>query len=370
MQTQAGVPTVMSAVMLMGHGGIDRLVNRTDAPTPQPGTGEVLVRVGACGLNNTEINTRTGWYDRKVKSGLTEDLGLHGRDDDAGSSWLKTAVAFPRIQGSAVAGYIASVGAEVDPARVGQRVLVDPTVRDPRLPERAQLIEYVGSERDGGFAEYVAVPSINAHVIESPLSDAELATFPCSYDTAEEMLARASLSDGETVLITGAAGGVGTALIQLARVRGARVIAVASESKRDRIMALGAEHFIARDTADLQGAVEALVGEQAIDVVADVVGGELFGSLLKVLRRAGRYTTAGAIGGPTTTIDLRELIYKDLEMHGITNPTAATFARLVSLIDSGHLKPMLETAYRLEELPAAQEQMVKRTHVGKFVVVP
>jgi NADPH:quinone reductase-like Zn-dependent oxidoreductase len=360
----------MKAVILTGHGGIDRLISRADVPTPQPRQGEVLVRVGACGLNNTDINTRTGWYDRKVESSVTEELGLHGRDDGAGSNWLKGAVGFPRIQGAAVAGHIAAVGAEVDPARIGQRVLVDPSVRDPRLPVRAQLVEYLGSERDGGFAEYVAVPSINAHAIDSSFSDAELATFPCSYDTAEEMLARAGLGEGETILITGAAGGVGTALIQLAHIRGARVVAVASESKRGRLQALGADYFVARDAANLQQSVEALVGEQAVDVVADVVGGELFAPILKVLRRGGRYTTSGAIGGPTTAMDLRDLIYKDLEMYGITNPTADTFARLVALIEGARLKPMLEASYRLEELTAAQEQMLKRAHVGKFVVVP
>ena len=360
----------MNAVILTGHGGVDQLVDRADAPTPQPREGEVLVQVGACGLNNTDINTRTGWYDRRVESSVTEELGLHGRDDDAGSSWLKTAVDFPRIQGAAVAGHIAAVGAGVDRGRIGQRVLVDPSVRDPRLPPRAQLIEYLGSERDGGFADYVAVPSINAHAIDSLLSDAELATFPCSYDTAEEMLARANLSEGETMLVTGAAGGVGTALIQLARVRGARVVAVASESKRERLQALGADFFVARDADNLQRSVESAVGEAAIDVVADVVGGNLFSPIIKVLRRGGRYTTSGAIGGPTTTIDLRDLIYKDLEMYGITNPTADTFARLVTLIEAGQLKPLLEASYRLDELAAAQEQMVKRAHVGKFVVVP
>lgn len=370
MQTQTGVPTTMNAVVLAGHGGIDQLVHRSDAATPRPAEGEVLVRVGACGLNNTDINTRTGWYDRQVESGVTEDLGLRGRDDGAGYSWLKSSLGFPRIQGAAVAGHIAAVGAAVDPTRIGQRVLVDPSVRDPRLPRRAQIVQYLGSERDGGFADFVVVPSINAHAVDSPLSDAELATFPCSYDTAEEMLARAALAEGETILVTGAAGGVGTALIQLARVRGARVIAVASESKRERLLALGADHFVVRDAAGLQEAVEALVGEQGVDVVADVVGGELFGPILKVLRRAGRYSTAGAIGGPVTAMDLRDLIYKDLEMHGITNPTADTFARLVALIEGGQLKPLLEASYPLAELAAAQEQMIKRSHVGKFVVLP
>ena len=123
-------------------------------------------------------------------------------------------------------------------------MLVDPSVRDAELPARAQLLEYLGSERDGGFAEYVAVPSINAHPIDSTLSDAELATFPCSYDTAEEMLERAALAKGETIVITGAAGGVGTALIQLALVRGAQVVAIAGASKEARLRELGAHEFV------------------------------------------------------------------------------------------------------------------------------
>lgn len=365
---ETSVPTRMRAVVLTGHGGIDKLVMRDDVPTPRPDVGEVLVQVGACGLNNTDINTRSGWYDRKVASSVTEELGLHG-GEDAASSWNKDSVSFPRIQGAAVAGRIVGIGDGVESRRIGERVLVDPSVRDTRLPHRAQLAEYLGSERDGGFAEYVAVPSINAHAIDTSLTDAELATFPCSYDTAEEMLVRADLGEGETVLVTGASGGVGTALIQLAQARGARVLAVASPSKKERLEALGV-HFVARDAATLQEHVERLVGECGVDVVADVVGGPLFGPVLKVLRRGGRYTTSGAIGGPLTEFDLRDLIYKDLEMYGITNPTAETFARLVSLVHAGRLTPMLEAAYPLEDLRTAQEQMLKRTHVGKFVVVP
>ncbi|RNM17086.1 alcohol dehydrogenase family protein [Nocardioides pocheonensis] len=360
----------MSAVVLTGHGGLDKLVQRDDVPTPTPGFADVLVRVGACGLNNTDINTRSGWYDSVVETGVSEELGIHGRDDDAASSWNQGSVHFPRIQGAAVVGRVTAVGEGVDPARVGERVLVDPSVRDPDLPARAQLIEYLGSERDGGFAQYVVVPSVNAHAIESPLSDAELATFPCSYDTAEEMLARAALAKGETIVVTGAAGGVGTALIQLSLVRGARVVAIAGSAKESRLRELGAHDFIARETVDLQRAVEKVIGERGADVVADVVGGDMFDVLLKLLRRGGRYTTAGAIAGPTTRIDLRDLIYKDLEMYGITNPTAATFARLVDLVQAGLLQPLLENTFPLTELRRAQEQLLKRTHVGKYVVVP
>jgi NADPH:quinone reductase-like Zn-dependent oxidoreductase len=364
------VPAAMRATVLTGHGGLDKLVYRADVPTPKVEPDEVLVRVGACGMNNTDINTRTGWYDSAVETSVSEELGIHGSDDDAAGSWNKGSVAFPRIQGAAVAGQIAAVGPNVDPGRLGQRVLVDPSVRDPDLPARAQLVEYLGSERDGGFAEYVAVPSVNAHRIDTSLTDAELATFPCSYDTAEEMLERAGLAKGETIVVTGAAGGVGTALIQLALVRGARVVAIAGGSKEKRIRALGAHDFVARETADLRGAVEKVIGQRGAHVAADVVGGDIFDVLLKLLRRGGRYATAGAIAGPITKIDLRDLIYKDLEMYGITNPTARTFGRLVQLIQSGRVQPLLEKAFPLAELRTAQASLLKRTHVGKFVVEP
>ena len=368
--SEPSIPATMAAVVLTGHGGLDKLEYREDVPTPQPGQGEVLVAVGACGMNNTDINTRTGWYDSVVESAVSEDLGLRGRDDDAASSWNSTEVHFPRIQGAAVAGRIAGVGAGVDQSRVGERVLVDPSVRDLSLPKSAQLVEYLGSERDGGFAQYTVVPAVNAHRIETTLSDAELATFPCSYDTAEEMLGRARLAEGETIVVTGAAGGVGTAVIQLALVRGAHVVAVASANKEARLRALGAHDFIAREEPDLQKAIEAVVGARNTQVVADVVGGEMFDPVMKVLARGGRYTTAGAIGGPTTRIDLRDLIYKDLEMYGITNPTPETFARLVELVQAGRIQPLLEHEFPLAELADAQALLLKRSHVGKLVITP
>jgi NADPH:quinone reductase-like Zn-dependent oxidoreductase len=233
-----------------------------------------------------------------------------------------------------------------------------------------QLIAYLGGDRDGGFAEYVVIPTSCAFAINSPHSDAELATFPCSYDTAEEMLERARLSRGETVVVTGAAGGVGTALIQLSLLRGAHVIAVAGASKEKRIRALGVQGFIARETANIKVEVESLVGQAAVDVVADVVGGPIFGDLLKILRRGGRYTTAGAIAGPVQPMDLRDLIYKDLEMYGITCPTQETFARVVAYIRSGGLKPLLEKTFPLRQLGEAQVEFLKRTHFGKLAVIP
>ncbi|MFF3380634.1 alcohol dehydrogenase family protein [Streptomyces sp. NPDC002680] len=362
------VPATMRATVLTGHGGIDKLVFRDDYPAPAPAEGEVLVRVGACGMNNTDINTRTGWYDAVVESAVSEELGIQGRSDGAASSWNSSTVDFPRIQGAAVVGHIAGVGPGGDPARIGERVIVDPSVRDAELPLHAQLVQYLGSERDGGYADYVAVPEGNAHRIDSRLSDAELATFPCSYDTAEEMLQRARLADGETIVVTGAAGGVGTALIQLASLRGARVVAIAGAAKEKRLRALGAHEFVARESDDILREIEGVIGERGAHVAADVVGGPVFDVLLKALRRGGRYTTAGAIAGPVTRIDLRDLIYKDLEMFGITNPTAATFSRLVDLIQSGRLQPLLEEAFPLQDLARGQARLLKRTHIGKLVV--
>lgn len=366
----------MRAVILTGYGGLDKLEYREDIPTPVPGVHDVLVRVGACGVNNTDVNLRTGWYDPAVNTSVSEQVGLNGaeRSDlnrvEPGTSWKGDAVGFPRIQGAAVAGRIVAVGSGVTAGRIGERVIVDPQIRDASQPIRAQLKEYLGGERDGGFAEYVVVPTENAYAVTTDLSDPELATFPTSYDTAEEMLERARLSSGETIAITGAAGGVGTALIQLARVRGARVIAIAGSSKEGRLRELGVDGFVSRESGDVRARIEALTGPLSIDVVADVVGGPLFGDLLKMLCRGGRYVSAGAIAGPVQPMDLRDLIYKDLEMYGITSATQQSFSRVVSLVSAGRLRPLVDQRFKLSEIRAAQAEFVKRSHVGKFVIVP
>jgi NADPH:quinone reductase-like Zn-dependent oxidoreductase len=366
----------MRATLLTGYGDVEKLQYREDVPTPKPSPGEVLVRVGACGVNNTDVNLRTRWYNRSVNESLSAEFGAKGAEAgsdleaDAIASWKEEATQFPRIQGAAVAGTIVQVGAAVDGGRIGQRVLVDPQVRDLSLPQRAQLVAYLGGERDGGFAEYVAVPAKNAHRIESTLSDIELATFPTSYDTAEEMLERARLGEGDTVVITGAAGGVGTALIQLSLIRGAQIVAIAGKAKEERLRALGAHHVVPRESNNIRHDIEALVGERKVAVVADVIGGPFFTESLKLLCRGGRYATAGAIAGPIQSIDLRDLIYKDLEMFGITCPTPETFKRVVDHVAAGRLRPLVEKVYGLDELRQAQMELVERRHVGKLVVKP
>jgi len=361
--------THMRAVCLTGHGGLDKLQLRGDVATPKPGAGEVLIAVGACGMNNTDINTRTAWYSKSVTE-ATSAGGGQGFDvaKPGDSTWGGDGIAFPRIQGADVAGTIVAVGNEVPASRIGQRVLVDPWMRDSRDPANRALAGYLGSERDGGYAEYVAVPAINAFALESRYSDAELATFPCSYSTAEYMLSRAQLGAGEIVLVTGASGGVGSALVQLARRRGARVIAIAARSKLDRISKLGAEWVLAREEQDLGVAVRAVAPEGGVPVVADVVGGAGFPSLLELLARGGRYVASGAIAGPMVDLDLRSLYLKDLTLFGATVMPVGIFQSLVGYIEREEIRPLLAKTFGLDEIREAQEAFLDKKHVGNFVI--
>lgn len=359
------VPRTMKAVLLTGHGGFDRLQYRDDVPVPVPRTGEVLVRVGAAGVNNTDINTRTGWYSRAVQDGTTAAAGAagHAAADVADSGWTGAAPAFPRIQGADACGRIVAVGPAVDPGRIGTRVLIEPVFR----PAGAGLGEavYFGSERDGAFAEFACVPAVHAHPIVSALSDAELASFPCSYSAAENMLTRAGVAAGERVLVTGASGGVGSAAVQLARRRGAAVVAVAAAAKAAAVTALGAATVIPRG-ADLLAAL----GAESVDVVIDVVGGAVFPALLGLLRRGGRYAVAGAIAGPLVQLDLRTLYLKDLRLIGCTVLEPEVFGTLVRAIEHGEIRPLVAATFPLSAIVAAQQAFLEKQHTGKIVLLP
>lgn len=164
----------MTAVVLTGYGGFDKLSIRHDVPVPSPGPDEVLIRVGACGVNKTDINTRRGWYAPAVGKTANDDATLA---DDVPGGWSGP-LSFPRIQGADVAGHITAVGYGVPGARIGERVIVEPLLRDPESPDDPRRSSYLGSERDGGFAAYLTVPAVNAFPVISDLSDTELATFP------------------------------------------------------------------------------------------------------------------------------------------------------------------------------------------------
>jgi len=349
----------MTAVLLTGHGGLDKLVYRDAGPVPRPAAGEVLIEVSACGMNNTDVWVREGAY---------------GTDADARAtaSWRRAGentLAFPRTQGADTVGRVAAVGPGVSEERIGERVMVDFSLYN-RDDDSLADIDYIGHGRDGGYAEYCAVPAENAHEIETAMSDAELATFCCAYLTGEHMLDRARVAAGERVLITGASGGVGSGLIQLVRARGAIPYAVSSRSKAEAVKAIGAEEVVIRGEGDLVAAVEAATGGQPIDVVADLVAGDLFGDLLQVLRPEGRYVCAGAMGGAVVSFDVRTMYLKHLELHGSSQGTRAVFWRLVGYIEADKVRALVGGLYRLSEFHEAQRAFMAKGFVGKLVVVP
>ena len=352
------IPTTMKAILLTGHGGLDKLVYRDDVPVALPESDEVLIEVSACGMNNTDVWVREGAYG-------TEE------DPDAVSSWRRggTTLTFPRIQGADIVGRIATVGSEVAEQRIGQRVMVDFSIYNTAGNSLAD-IDYIGHGRDGGYAEYVCVPATHAHVVNTELTDPELATFCCAYLTGEHMLDRVAVSHGERVLITGAGGGVGSGLIQLCRARGAIPFAVTSAGKQDALLALGAEAIIIRGEGDLVAQVNAVTAGRPIDVVADLVGGNMFSDLIRILRPEGRYTTAGAISGAMVNLDLRTLYLKHLQLHGSSQGTRMAFANLKRYIEEGKVKPVLAETFRLSDFHRAQNAFMTKDFVGKLVVVP
>ncbi len=344
----SNIPTHMRAVLLTGHGDVDRLELHDDVPVPTPGPCEVLVRVSAAAVNNTDINTREGWYS---KTDGAEDAG-----------WGGEPIKFPLIQGADACGQIVAVGDRVASSRLGERVLVEPVMREVRC-ESVDLPLYYGSDRDGGFAEYTVVAARHAHKVQSEMSDVELASFPCSYSTAENLLNRSGVISGQTVLVTGASGGVGSAAVQLAKARGATVLAVTSESKTELVKEIGADRILLRD----KNLTESM-GRNSVDVVVDLVAGPIFPSLLDVLKPQGTYSVSGAIGGPLVTLDVRTLYLKDLRFLGCTVIDEDVFPKLLRRIEGGDISPLVDRTYPLERIAEAQAYFREKRHLGKIVL--
>ncbi len=353
----------MMAVVTTGTGGYDRLDYRR-VPVPEPGPGEVLLRVGAAGVNNTDINTRLGWYAATVTSGTnatTADEAPAGATG-AGQGW-NGRTGFPLIQGADCCGRVVAVGAGGNAGLIGARVLVRACMRVRGFG--AWETSWLGSDLDGAFAQYVKVPAAEVFAVDCAWSDAELATIPCAYGTGENMLHRAGVAEGEHVLVSGASGGVGSAVVQLARRRGARVTAIAGAAKMAAVRAIGADRVLDRD-----GDLVAELGECAADVVVDNVAGPGFAAMLKVLRRGGRYVTSGAIAGPVVALDMRDLYLKDIALIGCTAWDEPVFKNLIGYIEQGQIRPLLAGTFPLERIEEAQRAFLAKAHVGNFVLVP
>jgi len=349
----------MRAAVTSGFGGPERLEVRDDVAVPEPAAGEVLVEVGACCCNNSDIWLREGAYGREG-------------DPQAQAGWLRDVEPprFPLIQGADIVGRVVELGADVQAGWLDRRVLVDHTLHDAASEEPYGIAGIFGSERDGGFAEYATAPVKSLGVIEADeLSDVQVAALgSASFVTAMRMLERARLAQDELVLIAGASGGVGTAAVQLAKLRGARVIALADPGKHDAVRACGADAVVASRADDLQHAVRAAADGRGVDVAVDVVGGPLFSTLVALLRPLGRYVTVGAVAGPVVELDLRTLYLKHLDLLGSTLGTVEDFRELVDLINQGKLTPVVAETYALEDIHAAQAAFTEKKAAGNFVI--
>jgi NADPH:quinone reductase-like Zn-dependent oxidoreductase len=350
-------PATMTAMITSGTGGFDRLEYR-EVPVPDVGPGEVLIRVLAAGVNNTDVNTRLGWYSSSVSSGT--DGASSGAEADGG--W-RGRTPFPLIQGGDCCGVVDGAGPGVDEAVVGRRVLVRSCMRTSGFGSMDTV--WMGSDFDGAFAQYVKVPAAEVFPVECDWSDAQLGGIPVTFGTAENMLARSQIGQGDRLLVTGASGGVGSAVVQLARARGALVIAVCAPHKAEAVIALGADRVVGRGD-DLVAAL----GVGSVDVVVDTVGGSGFGALLRILGRGGRLVTSGAIAGPVVDLDLRMLYLNDLSLIGATAWDEPVFARLIALIESGAIRPPALEAFPLADMARAQQRLLERSLVGRLVLIP
>ena len=353
---------VMKGVVLTGHGGLDKLEYRDNLSVPTPASNEVLIKVHAAGINNTDINTRIGWYSKTVTSD-TQNVTEQGLCDSAtDGSWSGKPLLFPLIQGADCCGEIVAVGSCVNESRIGERILVRSMQQYTDVVGQSHSITF-GSECNGGFAQYATALSEECYPVDSHLTSVELASFPCAYSTAENMIDRARVRSGDTVLITGASGGVGSAAIQLVKRRGAKVIAVSAKAKHEALLDIGADQVLARE-ASLISQIE----KESVDVVLDLVAGESWSELIDALKVRGRYAVAGAIAGPIVEMDVRTLYLKDLTFYGCTFQPAFVFENLVRYICDGEIKPLVSKVYELKDIKQAQTDFLNKTYMGKLVL--
>ncbi|HCW91905.1 MAG TPA: alcohol dehydrogenase [Marinobacter sp.] len=364
------IPDTMKAMLLTGHGGIDKLEYRDDVAVPRPGLGEVLVQVTATAKNNTDRKAREGLYP--TRKGEVASFRMGGNPT----------LTFPRIQGADIVGRIVAVGEGVDERRIGERGLLDFNIYASARRDINLTPDYYGHGADGGFAEYVALPSDQFHHVDnSDLADAELAAMGmCSYQTALHMLTSAGVTAGETVLVSGASGGVGSALIQLCRIIGAIPYALSTPEKADALLELGAEAVL--DRSDMDSFVERIraeTGDRPIDAVMDLVGGDMTDIFIDSMifdmnarETYPRLSIAGASGGNISEILWTRIYLYQVQIFGVSHGTREEAEQLIEWIREGQLRPVLHGAFRLSDLHRAEDYFVNRgsNYLGKIVIVP
>ena len=342
----------MQAAYFERHGGPE-VMQVGERPAPTPGEGEVRIRVRACALNYLDLWTRRGL------PGLELEL--------------------PHIGGSDMAGVVESLGSGVEGVEIGTPVCVNPSLwcgecewcragEHPLCPRFRILGEHV----PGGMAELAVVPARNLYPLPEGFSFETAAAAPLVYQTAWRALTtRAGLGEGETLLVTGASGGVSTAAIQIAKHLGATVYAVTSgpENVR-RVEGMGADVAIDRLTEDFSRRVWGETGKRGVDVVLDGVGEAMWPGCLRALAPAGRMVVYGATTGPNAEVDIRRLFWRQIAILGSTMASRSEFEAVMELVLAGTLEPVVDEVLPLSEARAAHERLERGDVFGKLVLTP
>jgi NADPH:quinone reductase-like Zn-dependent oxidoreductase len=326
----------MRAALVTRHGGPENLEYGW-AAIPDPPPGWLRVRVLACALNMLDVFVRRGMP------------GVH--------------LELPHVPGGDIAGTVDVLGEGVEGPPPGTLVLLDPSVNRKAL----------GEDLPGGLAEYVIAPAANAIPLHADAADASgYAALPIAYGTARRMLAdRAKVAPGETVVVLGAAGGVGVACIQLGKAMGARLIACSSSrAKLGQLAALGADELVDTSGGEFGSQVWDLTGRKGADVVIDYLGADTWPQSVRAVRRGGRLVTCGASTGFLAETDLRYVWTRELSILGSDGWSRADLAELVRQVRTGELTPVVHGVYPLSRIREALAAVEDRRAVGKVVVVP
>ncbi len=340
----------MQAVVMRETGGPEVLrLERVEDPAPGPG--EVLVRVRACALNHLDLWTRRGVPGRSVP--------------------------LPHILGNDIAGEVEALGGPVEGIAVGQPVMLSPGTSCGRCAqclsgEDSSCRQYriLGCQIHGGYAELVRCPAANVIAIPAQIPFAEAAAFPLVFLTAWRMLVtRARVEAGEDVLVWAAGSGVGMAAVQIARLRGARVIATAgSDAKLALARELGANEVVNHHRDDVVAEVRRLTGKKGVEVVVEHVGQSSWERSIQSLAHRGRLVTCGATTGAQATTDLRFLFSKQLSLLGSYMGSKAELLQAASFFFSGKLRTIVHEVLPLAEARRAHEMMEASEHFGKIVL--
>jgi alcohol dehydrogenase len=326
----------MRAIVIRGHGGRDQLSLDETVPMPRAGPGQAVVRVHACGLNHLDIFVRRGMPGKRTP--------------------------LPFISGGDIAGTIAEIGPHAGGLTVGRRVLVDPAVEGGAI----------GEDVPGGLAEYALVPAANLIPLPDGLLFDEAAALPIAYGTAWRMLlTRGAIQPGEAILILGAAGGVGTACVQIAKMAGCAVYAAASrEDKLGRLRDLGADYLINYREVEFEREVWRLTGRRGVDVVVDYTGADTWPRSLRCLRRGGRLLTCGATSGYEARTDLRYVWARELTIIGSDGWTRADLDSLLAAVQAGRIRPVIDRVLPLAQTAEGHRLLEDREAVGKVIIHP